>query len=435
MASIFGVGVPYSSIVPEESGLVEVTQIGKAAWEQSWTESNMKDGKLALFCAREAEGDGKLSTITPCMITLSSKEVAERLGVGVQGMSLMMDEPETRSRLSNDFETVESLEWVKSLFQLLKSFSEDYKSLGQGKEVENPREADTVDRAKKGSVASTLGLNSVSTVERLPSQSEMFKQSTGDKQGEQSLTLENAQSKKEKQGKLLQLTIKIFLDPSTQELFHQKSKERVHFDEQNRVLDVRGPDFALQGDVVGSSNKIYRFQESDFEMAPQVIITFFSEPNPSGKLRSKRFRTLVAVDFCIEDSSPTPEEFGWYHDNLRLAFKCTEGKPAAVVRREIKDVSQELLSRHKRKSFERSHEHQYSSARLKGTNGGLKITGVHKVDTPITVTMLEEANLSIKKSAGKATELAYKAVFFPPLESCDIWNPRSRRDAVGSGTM
>ncbi|KAL2635599.1 hypothetical protein R1flu_007078 [Riccia fluitans] len=395
MALLFGVGVPYSNVVLKENGVLEVRQIGQAAWEQFWMESNTRNGRLALFCPVESDDE---STDTRESVTLSSTQAAERFGVGVDGMNSTMFIQTSRGDPVSETQVVKPVEWIKSLVQFFKT------SLDINQHIKSLEAGD----------------------------------------GAQSVLEDSSGSKEAEQGKLQMLKVEIYLDPSNQELRQGKDQIQVLKQNDGCTFEWRRSDPGFRDNGGGCIKRV----SSLSEMVPTIIITFLAELDTvTGKLNSKRFTSVLDVGFYIKQQDAShAEEFGWYHDNLRLAFKCTEDNPASVVRRMMKDLSDEVLSKHELTAFDENLQLLTTVTKTKGINvdlrggcginGGMGYRGESStaesrgvtVSRPMFVTMLNEASFSIEKFSGTSTELAYKAALFPPLNSYVIWDPMGEHD-------
>ncbi|KAL2654193.1 hypothetical protein R1flu_022321 [Riccia fluitans] len=78
----------------------------------------------------------------------------------------------------------------------------------------------------------------------------------------------------------------------------------------------------------------------EFVMVPIVTVTFLYNPHLEGRC-SKKMKTILEVNFCIEGSISDPDTFGWYHDELRLPFKCTS--PDEVRMEKTQVLSETLM--------------------------------------------------------------------------------------------
>ncbi|KAL2631020.1 hypothetical protein R1flu_015706 [Riccia fluitans] len=173
-----------------------------------------------------------------------------------------------------------------------------------------------------------------------------------------------------------------------------------------------------------------------------VTVTFLYNPHLEGH-GSKKMKTTLEVDFCFEGSISDPDTFGWYHDELRLPFKCTS--PDEVRREKTQVLSEtvmrtasissgkeELTQKLKGKSREYQGSAGYKpfvnvqgkqSSKEESSTGETSNQGL---SAQVDALLLKDGNLSISNLAGPA-EVTYLATIFSSFHLLDVWNLADRR--------
>ncbi|KAL3691121.1 hypothetical protein R1sor_004772 [Riccia sorocarpa] len=86
-------------------------------------------------------------------------------------------------------------------------------------------------------------------------------------------------------------------------------------------------------------------QLSDHWIEPVLVLTFFKEPKGDQILR--RFRSALDFKFYMSGKlNSDHEKFGWYHDDLKLSFKCLSRNVVTVDSEGVKGICRRMTGGH-----------------------------------------------------------------------------------------
>ncbi|KAG6542293.1 hypothetical protein Mapa_016322 [Marchantia paleacea] len=432
LASFTGIGIPHSQLLLQTDGAVILKEMKESTWQEVWMESKMEEYKLCLLdstissavytaCGSD-HGTGEL---------LSSEEAAEKFGIGVEEMSL--------SRYARKCQTSSGAsplppDWIKSFVASLHSQSidrEDNSTTGSVMERDSGELNSSDDHTHVGEADIDLDGH--------------FPEQSGE-------AISIDQSRAESRVQPLQLTVIIYLDSSNCRYLKGSDtrSSQVEFEvgkeSDSGLTKLIDPD---------SHEPVRAVQDAsmDFQISPKVTISFLYLP---GKVSqpSKTLRTAVDVHYHLDENTQDQKAFGWYHDQLRVSFRCKEPNR---VRRERRGLDAEVLSKHEVRTADRGQSMEKSTSSLQGKGGDCTFfagnrnvaslqfmknsrndtsdgTGVKKnSDARIAATCLIQ-NFAIR-DVGRASELSYLATVFPPLELLNVWDPADRSFLRSSGIM
>ncbi|KAL2622115.1 hypothetical protein R1flu_002320 [Riccia fluitans] len=345
MAAIFGIGIPFSVVRLTKMGGVEIEEVGEQIWRQSWTDSSVQSGDMVIF---EDQSSDPVRLPSPVPVDLTQQQAAEIFGIAVEGMSYFQPTNDSEKYPSTAHELIPPHEWMKSLFDLLR---ENHMVCAEGWKETNVEVTETYVEptdAVGGTVGSGFGsIDTEGSSGQKPLLLDVLNMASGDSIENQPRLADSDNLKEEKlEAKQLTVVIRWRKDSLKFYCCCDRGNELQLRERDSRCAELFDP--VSQNVLTGSPNL------SDCEVVPVVKVEFLCGSDPMDEYDDgeKRFITTLSASFhnkphSTEQDTNLLHQFGWFHDNLSLSFKCMW--PDAVEQK-VKDLDYEVLTAHERRT-------------------------------------------------------------------------------------
>ncbi|KAL2611000.1 hypothetical protein R1flu_022692 [Riccia fluitans] len=453
MAAIFGIGIPFSVVRLTEMGDVEIIEVGEQIWRQSWADSSVQSGDMVIF---EDQSSDPVTQPSPVPVDLTQQQAAEKFGIAAEGMSYFQPTNDSEKYPSTAHELIPPHEWMKSLFDLLR---ENHMVCAEGWKETNVEMTETdvePTDAVGGPVGSGFGsIDTGGSSGQKPLRLDVLNMASGDSIENQPRLADSDNLKEEKlEVKQLTVVIRWRMDSLKFYCCCDRGNELQLRERDSRCAELFDP--VSQNVLTGSPNLI------DCEVVPVVKVEFLcgSDPMDGYEDGEKRFITTLSGSFHNKPHSTDQHtnrlhQFGWFHDNLSLSFKC---KRPDAVEQELKDLDDKVLTAHERRTDGGAYGEEASGSLTSTTGGRASLSGgmpsmvtaranlnhtrrgvvdnktTQSSSTQAWFNCLKESNFSIHRESSRS-ELCYVAKIFPPLAAYDMTRPRDWFTATRNGMM
>ncbi|KAL3702426.1 hypothetical protein R1sor_020448 [Riccia sorocarpa] len=433
MAAFIGVGLPFSRVLLREDLTVEISELRLQTWLDCWSEEEMANFTLLLHDSTKFENQRRTTSVSSIVQPLSAEQAAERFGIGTEGESLVMLPVHAFQPVLPDSELVPP-SWIGSFYQFVKVTEKGgaTKSETASNASNDTPPSETMSGSLQYSASSYLGESS-----KRYGENEMGSLSQGKE------LLEVGVLDQERRNQPLQLTVIIYLDGDNCTYCNAVDRSEFRLDRQSSQLRFV---HSGSGEDIMDMDPLL----CDFVIEPKLTVNFLYYPHLEGN-GSKKMKTRLDVEFLIDGNVSDPDEFGWFHDQLRVSFKCTRPN-------EVRREGTEIISTTEMRTADRGHGRENSTLSLKGKGKEAQVFAGHRTfaslqlgmtskeesstgcktnqesSMKIPVRCLVDASFSLQQKGG-AAELAYLATIFPPFNLYEVWDPVDRDLAQSSGIM